>query len=52
MVLKSENRFVLGTKRIGTRSPERMQNGLSLIDTQGINGEYFPYSIGDFIRTT
>ena len=37
MVQKSANRFVLGTRRTGTRSPERRQYGLS-IDTQGING--------------
>ena len=37
MVQKSAGRFVLGTKRTGTRSPERRQYGLS-IDTQGING--------------
>ena len=37
MVQISANRFVLGTKRTGARSPERRQYGLS-IDTQGING--------------
>ena len=37
MVQKSANRFVLGTKRFGTRSPDRRQYGLS-IDTLGING--------------
>ena len=37
MVKKSANRFVLWTRRTGTRSPERRQYGLS-IDTQGING--------------
>ena len=37
MVQKSTNRFVLGTKGTGTRSPERRQYDLS-IDTQGING--------------
>ena len=37
MVQKSANRFVLGTKRTGTRSPDRRQDGLS-IDTRGING--------------
>ena len=37
MVQKYANRLVLGTKRTGTRSPERRQYGLS-IDTQGING--------------
>ena len=37
MVQKSANRFVLGTKRTGTRSPDRRQYGLS-IDTRGING--------------
>ena len=37
MVQKSANRFVLGTRRTGTRSPERKQYSLS-IDTQGING--------------
>ena len=37
MVQKSANRFVLGTRRTGTRSPERKQYNLS-IDTQGING--------------
>ena len=36
MVQKSANRFVLGTKRTGTRSPERRQYGLS-INTRGIN---------------
>ena len=34
---KSANRFVLETRRTGTRSPERRQYGLS-IDRQGING--------------
>ena len=34
MVQKSANRFVLGTRRTGTRSPERRQYGLS-IDAQG-----------------
>ena len=37
MVQKSANRFVLGTRRTGTRWPERRQYGLS-IETQGING--------------
>ena len=37
MVQKSANRFVLGTKRTGTRAPEWRQYGLS-IDTHGING--------------
>ena len=37
MVQKSANRFVLGTKHTGTRSPDRRQHGLS-IDTRGING--------------
>ena len=37
MVQKSTKRFVLGTRRTGTRSPERRQYGLS-IETQGING--------------
>ena len=36
-VQKSANRFVLGTKRTDTRSPERRQYGLS-IDTQRIDG--------------